>query len=176
MKYLLLPGFSEKNKKWTEEVKNEFVKFGIAFEVVEWNHWESGNDEDFELREEVNQVVEMLEKGDRHEGLVILAKSIGSLVAVNIVHNFSERIEKLLLMGIPYRSLSESAKKAFEVLGSLPPEIVKVLQNSQDPLGSYKSVKEFVSSIDPEIEVKMLLREDHYYPFNEVMMKLIRDI
>lgn len=174
MKYLLLPGFSEKNKGWAESVKAEFEKFGIHFDVIEWSHWQSGKEQDFELEDEVNRIVKKIVAEDKKEGLIILAKSIGSLVAINIVHNFPERIEKFVLMGIPYSSLSESAKKAFEVLKSIPPEIVKVMQNSQDPLGSYKSVKEFISAIDPAIEVKMLLREDHLYPFSDVVLNFVR--
>ncbi len=171
MRYILFPGFSENNKKWGEELKKEFEKFEINLEVMEWDHWDTGREEDFELEHEVDKAMKIIGKDE----LTIIAKSIGSLVAVNIVHNMPEKVKRIVIMGVPYSSLSDKAQEAYYSLKKLPASKIKVMQNSQDTHGSFKEVRTFIGNIMPEIETVMLLRDDHYYPFNETLMRFVKE-
>lgn len=171
MKYFILPGFSEKNKEWAYEIKTELDTNGVENAVVEWEHWTSGVESDFDFAHEGEKIVK--EIGDTQVG--IIAKSVGSILATKLLKSIPGKISKLALMGIPLKSLTENDKSGFSFLKDFPAENIKIFQNSQDPYGSFKEVREFIGGINEEIEVVMLLRDDHHYPVNEVLLNFVKE-
>lgn len=171
MKYLILPGFSEKNKVWAYEVRDELEKVGVTSEVIEWDHWASGVEADFDFKREGEKVLKEVGNGD----FGIIAKSIGSVLTSRLLKVFFERCARLVLLGIPLKSFTEKDKESFEIFKNFPSEKLLVFQNSQDPYGSYKEVREFMRSLNPKITVTMLLRDDHNYPINDILLNFVKE-
>lgn len=165
MKTIILPGYSEHNREWAYEIKKEM---GLDEVVVhEWGHWVQGS---FSLEKELERVIEEISKiREIRDGKInIIAKSVGTSVAMYLLQEVSKQINKLVLCGIPINGFSEERKELFRT--SLPrfnAEKMIVFQNSKDNLGSFAKVERFVHSIDPKIKVVEKPRSDHHYPYPE---------
>lgn len=166
MKYILLPGLSPKNKDWAYELKSDFKTQDLELIVVEWNHWE-GEQRSFSISFEKENVLRMLKGVDDY---TIIAKSVGTRLASFMIEEELLNPALVIFMGIP--SQNEIYKKA---LGKLDPSKIKVIQNDRDPLGSFEEVEKFVATINPEIEVLEGERNDHNYPYGELILDLIKN-
>lgn len=161
MKTLILPGYSLKNSEWASDIAD---RLGGEAEVHEWQHWAKGS---FSLPRELSTIHE--EIGD--EKVNILAKSVGTRVAMSLLIYIPDQIEKLVLCGIPTRGTSASAKENYSPLSKINPEKVLVFQNTKDPLAGYKDIKRFVGSINSEIKVVEMPHSDHSYPYPDEFRK-----
>ncbi len=164
MKTLIFPGFSLKNKDWAYEMKKD-LNPNFPSEVVEWEHWTSGNT-DFAnwtewLEKETPKV--LMEIGD--EQINVLAKSIGTLVAMNILKTKPNQINKLFICGIPLNDIEKDDKLSYKVLKDFPREKIVCIQNENDNHGSFNEAKKFLDSINPNIKIISKPRNDHDYPY-----------
>lgn len=164
MKILIFPGFSLKNKDWAYEMKKALDP-KLQTEVVEWEHWSSGNT-DFAnwnewLEKETPRVLSQIGK----EQFNILAKSIGTLVAMDILKMKPNLINKLFICGIPLNDIEENDKGSYKMLKNFPQEKVICVQNENDNHGSFSETKEFLCSINPNIKIISKSRDDHDYPY-----------
>lgn len=154
----ILPGYSAKNKDWAMEIA-EKIKLDHEIRPVFWEHWENPQKN---LRPKIaaQDIIDIL-KGGRAN---IIAKSVGTLVALYVVSEIPDKIEKMVLCGIP--SVSENRLKIFrESIKDFPPEKIVVFQNSKDPLGNFSEVRLFMQKINPKIKVIEMPRSDHNYPY-----------
>jgi pimeloyl-ACP methyl ester carboxylesterase len=174
MRTFILPGFSLKNRDWAYQIKEALVS-KLPVEVVEWEHWNSGNT-DFAswaewLKRETSRVLNQIGE----EKVNILAKSAGTLVAMNVLKTKPSLINKLLLCGIPIRDVSEGDKVMYEMLKNFSGDKVICIQNENDNHGNFREVKEFLDSINPEIEIVSKPRDDHEYPYPDEFMKFLSE-
>lgn len=169
MKELILPGYSIKNKGWAYALAEQLHEH--KFGVIEWSHW-SVEGSKFSALDETKKLVSQLQKED---SVVIVAKSVGTLVCVLALPSVSQRVEKLVLLGIPLRDLDLSDRMAYCELDSFPQQRLLVIQNSQDNHGTYQEVAEFLAQIDPGIKVISKGRTDHEYPYPEEIGEFLRD-
>lgn len=153
MKTLILPGFSLPNKEWAERIAGQLP----GAEVVYWKHWEGGQ---AQLQTEHRRIAEMLGEGGN-----IIAKSIGTLVGMNLVREFPKAVKKMVLCGVPVNDLSEEDKRAYEVLAGMPAGEVLVIQNESDPHGSYAQIQAFLQKINPNLTIVSKSRSDHEYDY-----------
>lgn len=161
MKTLILPGNSLGNKKWAEEL-------AIPDKIVwNWAHWETGVDADIDVDYEVNKIF------TEYNGQIfkILAKSIGSLVLMRLF-KLGFLSDKFILCGIPLKVIRERGVESdYQFISKYIPEIV--VQNSNDPLGSFTEVSEFIHSINPNITVISKEAENHSYPYVDEFKKFL---
>ena len=161
MRVLILPGYSEKNKDWAEAAS----KFVDGSEVFYWSHWEGKGD--FSVDGEVERLVEQLKS---EKEVYVLAKSVGTLVAVRLAYETGGAVKKMVLCGIPTEDLSEG-RGDFDAYRRVLPDYSKedclIIQNKDDYHGSHASVEKFVHEINPGLSVISKDRDDHDYPFYE---------
>lgn len=164
MKTIILPGFSPQNRDWANEVKDSLKSEAY---IHEWKHWETGENKDFDLQKESRKVIELI--GDNE--IKIIAKSIGTLIAAGILPEIHNKLEKLILCGIPVNDLSEDELKAYDNLTILDPNKIIVIQNKDDNHGTLAQVQELLRNLNIEIREKP--RDDHHYPYYEDFKKIL---
>lgn len=163
MKTIILPGYSPRNKVWADEVKKNLE--GEAF-VHEWEHWKGGA---MSVKRELERM--MAEVGT--EELSIIAKSVGTRVAMQFLLRKTNKIEKIILCGIPTVS-DENAQLFIQALENFPPKNIIVFQNEKDPFATSKEVKEFMGKANSEISVIGKPANTHDYPYFEDFEDFLR--
>jgi len=156
MQILVLPGFSLANKDWAYEAKKQL---GNEVLVHEWKHWQTGNDSDFKMSQEIASV--LAEIGSQKVN--VLAKSIGTCVAVQMLAKW--QAEKVILCGIPTGIFEKNEGYYEEALANFPVEKIVIFQNENDPFGKYLEIKDLVTKINSQIKIVKSPRADHNYPY-----------
>ena len=148
MKIIAIPGMSPGNKESIEEMANGLrVNFDDVL-TWHWPHWETGVDSDFNPDLEANKIINIIS-----EPVYIVAKSIGTFVAMKILQSKSSLVHKLILNGIPMKGLSNDDKKLYQSqLTTFDPHKLLVLQNQNDHWGSFEEVKEFLQTSSAEFQ------------------------
>lgn len=160
METIILPGFSQKNKVWAEETKSSLKEIGEV-SIVYWDHWQTGSAEPGWLENETKKLINYIQ--DRQVN--ILAKSIGTAVAMGVVSQKPDSINKVILCGIPVADFTSGDEKRYEPLKYLPSDKCLCIQNESDNHGSYLEVKRFLRSINPNVNIISKPRSDHEYPY-----------
>lgn len=157
MKTLILPGYSLTNRDWAEQTAKEISV--VSPEVIYWRHWETGAVKDGWKEEVAEEIVA------RDENINILAKSVGTMVAMEILKTHSALVNRLILCGIPINGFLVGDDEKFRVLSRYPEQSLIIFQNENDNLGSFADVERFIHSINLNIEVVSRPRSDHDYPY-----------
>lgn len=162
MKTIILPGYSPTNKPWALKAKN---KLEIKDEVIvhEWKHWR-GILKGMNVSYEVKSILKKI-SGRK---VNIIAKSVGTRVAMVIASENFNLINKIILCGIPTKGKSKSAVEIYTLgLKNINPENVICIQNNKDPFANFAVVDQFIKFINPLIKTVKKPRSDHNYPFFE---------
>lgn len=164
MKTLIFPGFSLKNKDWAYEMKKA-LDSKLQTEVVEWEHWTSGRTDFANWTEWVEKEKPRVLRQIGETQVNILAKSIGTLIAMNILKTKPNLINKLFISGIPLNDIEENDKESYKVLRDFPNDRTICIQNENDNHGSFDETKKFLDFINPNIKIISKPRDDHDYPY-----------
>lgn len=166
MKTIILPGYSLSNRDWAEVVAKK-MKLGHKVLVHYWKHWETGA-KNLSLKKEVETILKEI---GSHK-VNILAKSVGTMVAMQTLLKTKKQVKKIILCGIP--TVSEERKRLFQkALVSFPEDKIICFQNRKDPWATYNEVKEFMRQVNPKISVIEKSRSDHHYPYPEDFKKFL---
>jgi predicted alpha/beta hydrolase family esterase len=169
MKIIILPGLSIGNKESVEIIATGLKeKFD---DVLAWNwpHWVTGVDTDFNADAEATKLINLIT-----EPVYIVAKSVGTFVAMKVLQSKSNLVPKLVLNGIPMKGLSDDDKKMYQSqLTNLDPKKLLVIQNQNDHWGKYDEVKDFMNAINPKINVVSKPRDDHSYLYVEDYIRFL---
>lgn len=156
----ILPGFSPSNKNWTDEVAKN-LKIDGEIRPVYWDHW-TNPDSTLKPKVKAQDVVDIAMK----EQVNIVAKSVGTLIAVYVAGLIPAQINKIILCGIP--SVSEKRLAIYkETLGKIQPDKVLVFQNTTDPFASFNEVRSFINKVNSGIKVIEKPLNSHDYPYFE---------
>ena len=165
MKTIILPGYSLHNKAWALEIKKS-LSFKQSVLVHEWQHWQLGGA--LHPKHEIGKILKEIGR----DKVNLIAKSVGTMVAMHLLAEIPEQINKIILCGLP--SVSEERKKLFTAsLSDFDSKKIVVYQNIKDPLGSYAEVKDFMNAVNPKIKVIEKPRSDHHYPYFEDFKKFL---
>ncbi len=154
MQTLILPGYSSINKSWVDEVTNNLKLDGIIRPFY-WMHW-SDESSRFDPKEKAELIVKHL----KDDNVRIIAKSIGTLVACNLISLIPDQVTKIILCGVPVRDISKEDFDKIKEVCSLYKNKITIIQNINDPHGTFEDVKEFGKVIPKE-------SSDHNYPYYE---------
>jgi predicted alpha/beta hydrolase family esterase len=170
---IIIPGFSEKNKEQVDSYAAYVEEKGYKTVKVYWPHWESGDSSKFDKHAEVLRIKNII--NDVKDGeIVIVAKSVGTLIASEILKTIDKRIvRRVVLVGLPLQWNDERSSEEYqyyEALNELDPAIVTIIQAKNDPYCSYVKVERFVREImkNKKIEIVGINRDDHEYPVESV--------
>jgi len=159
MKTIILPGYTLRNKDWAEEAKKE-MDLDHKIIVHEWDHW-TGN-KSMSIKRELNSIFNEIDDEDFN----ILAKSVGTRVAMYLIPLIKSKIKKMILCGIPTKGLVENTKILYSGgINCLNPKNILCIQNSKDPLASYKDVVKFIGSVNSHIKIMEMPSRSHNYPY-----------
>ena len=159
MKTIILPGYSFHNKDWALEIKKSF-SFRQSVLVHQWQHWQLGGA--LRPKYEIGKVLKEIGR----DKVNLIAKSVGTMIAMKVLSEIGGRVNKIILCGIP--SVSDERKKLFvtSLLG-FPAENIICFQNTKDPFAAFDEVKKFMSQVNSKIKVIKKERSDHNYPYFE---------
>lgn len=138
MNALLLPGNSPRHEAWIERLRAAVAPQFDATITQHYRHWQTGEpqaDRAYELHVAATSVEDF-------DDYLIIAKSVGTFIAVEGTARGVLKPSKLILLGLP-------------LFGDLPHELfvawmhdlkvpVTVIQNTSDPLGSFRQIKDLV--------------------------------
>jgi predicted alpha/beta hydrolase family esterase len=189
MKTIILPGYSEHNRDWAYQIKQEMSLPDVV--VHEWKHWQpaqtSGSENSlvrrrasgsarpkgsFSMKFELSE----LEK-EAKEKVNIIAKSVGTRVAMEFVIKNPKKVNKLILCGIPVRWQPDDAKPIPEHyrkgLNLLDPNQIVIFQNKKDPFCAHEKLKDMIKKINKNIKIYEKPRSDHNYPYPSDFKKFL---
>jgi hypothetical protein len=159
--YLVLHGFSLKNKDEAEAIASAIKLKGEEVYLHKWRHWESESAK-WDPIEEIKRI-----KPNIKQPINIVAKSIGTFVACALLLEFTP--QKLLLMGIPINDLSAEELNVYFNLGKL--KTFNVVQNSKDTHGSSTQVENLLSGLNYKLIIKEA--DNHSYLYIEDILNLL---
>lgn len=163
---LILPGFSLHNKDWAEEVKKNIQ----SSEVIYWPHWEGADLDPDWTKLEAEKIITKI--GDKK--INIIAKSIGTVVAVNLIILIPNQINKIIFNGIPLTDVSNKYEEDYDILSSVSENNFVCFQNENDPLGSFENAKAFLGNINSNLKIISKLRDDHEYPYFDDFVEFLK--
>lgn len=154
MQILILPGFSDTNKEWVDGVAQN-LKVSETIRPFYWMHWSDSNSK-FDVEEKAQLIVKHI-KGDR---IKIIAKSIGTLIALKLLSLIPDQVEKIVLCGLPINDLKPEEVEFVKMMSVNNKDKVTIIQNSNDPHGTFEQVKDFG-------DVFLKESDNHEYPYFE---------
>jgi len=167
MKTIVLPGYSERNKEWADEVADFLGGKGIDCYTHYWSHWKNGGS--LATKKEIKKILKILEDGNVN----IIAKSAGVMVAMNLVPEIEGRVNKIIFCGIASVAKEERKDLLRGVLDAVPVENILCIQNENDKYVTYSEALKFYNSVEPGLKVISKPRSDHNYPFFEDFLEFL---
>jgi predicted alpha/beta hydrolase family esterase len=166
----ILPGFSPKNEEWAAGVQRDLEKIAPVT-IVRWPHWDTQKTEASWLESEADKIVQRINDGR----VTIIAKSVGTLVAMEVLRSKSAKVDKLILCGVPIAGFQEGDDRRFEVLADFDSNNVTAFQNEEDPHGKPEQIEALLKQVNPNIEVQSKPRNDHEYPYSADFIAFISE-
>ena len=178
MKTIILPGYSEHNRVWAEEIAEKLTANGLQTTVHYWRHWpstspsatSSGSSDSgsssgsFSLKYEIKKI---LEEVGKEEKINIIAKSVGVYVALNLIPRITSQVKKVILCGIASVAGEDRKGLVKTVLSKIPTENILCIQNENDKFVPFVEAEKFYHSVEPKLKVISKPRSDHHYPYLE---------
>ncbi|MFH1970820.1 MAG: alpha/beta hydrolase [Patescibacteria group bacterium] len=165
MKTIILPGFSAHNKEWTDDLKKN-LKLSHQIEIIDWEHWKSGGG--LKLKKEMEKIDRIVEK----DKFNIIAKSVGTMVALRAIDKYKKQVNKVILCGIP--SISDKRMDIFKsLIKDFDHNNIICFQNSFDPFVSFKDLKSKIHKINSKITVSEKSAKNHDYYYFEDFQKFL---
>lgn len=169
METIVLPGYSLKNKAWAEEVQT-FLNPKFPTTVVNWTHWETGNAESGWIEKEAEKIVGLIQ----NKQVNIVAKSIGTAVAMEVLKLKPGSVDRVILCGVPVRDFEKGDEIFYEPLRTFSEGKILCIQNSDDPHGSYTEAEKFLHSINSRLVIISKPRSDHEYPYTDDFINFLQ--
>lgn len=157
MNALLLPGNSPRHAEWVEDLRSALLPGLAVVKTQQYRHWRTGE-------ERADVAYETAEAKDNASGLdpyVIVAKSIGTVIAVKGVADGVLAPTKLILLGVPIRG-GTTVDEFLGWLSSITTTVV-IVQNTADPLGSFADVRTAFEKAGPHVSFVELTGTTHDY-------------
>jgi predicted alpha/beta hydrolase family esterase len=164
---LILPGFSKHGEKWIAYLESN-LKVDHKVKSVKWEHWKAGGG--IKLKKELEKIERIIGK----DKFNIIAKSVGTMVCLNVIKFYPTKVNKIIFCGIP--SVGEKRLELMkESLGKIKSENLLFVQNTFDPFVKSKDLQETLKEINKDFKVtqKEAKNHDYYYveDFNKFLMR-----
>jgi len=157
MKLLILPGFSPSNKDWTSYLKTKLKSSYDVF-AIDWIHWNLGGG--LKLKEEMKKIRKIVVE----DNFNMIAKSVGTMVAMKVLSEYKDKVNKIILCGIPTINYKRMNLMRDSLKGFDPKKII-CFQNSKDPFVAYNDLTKEMRKMDKKIKVieKEARNHDYFY-------------
>ena len=160
MDLLLLAGNSIHNKEWIHTVKKILSPLFKKSLVHEYAHWQNG-ELDIDLEAELKSLDLELKSSDSY---YIFAKSVGSILTLKGMDSGQLKPLKVVIAGLPLGLIKESVVFFNKWLENNKVPLL-IIQNTNDPLGSFLEVKKYLQELNLgfEYEIIEVPGDDHSY-------------
>lgn len=160
MNIIGLPGRNLETEAWMQELLAS-LDLGTP-EVLHYRHWDDGGDPD------VPTEARRLEGGTAD---LVIAKSMGTLVAASAYDSFGFVPSRAVLIGCPVAHLPPEAHKRYRQLAERVPTLL--IQQRDDLTGSYDALAAIVAGCACARAVE-IPGADHVYPDLAELVEIIR--
>lgn len=162
---IILPGFSEHNKEWSDALKKS-LGLSHPVEAINWEHWKLGGG--LKLKIEIEKIDKIVGK----DKFNIIAKSVGTMVAAKVLTIYKRQVNKIIFCGIP--TISKKRMDLFESsIKDFNSKNIICFQNSSDPFVSFKELKREINRIDNNILIIEKQAKNHDYYYSEDFRKFL---
>jgi hypothetical protein len=159
MNLLLFGGNSQRNKEWIYSVKEALSDSFLTCLVHEYDHW-NGKGEFIDFEAELIKIkAEVKDLGE----YMVFAKSVGTVLTLMAIKAGILNPTKCLFVGLPLKLILEDK---IDLPGLLRANkvTVQILQNTQDPTGSYQEVASYIENLDlAQVKVYETIGDTHSY-------------
>ena len=165
MNVLILGGHGDHNSKWVRQVAGVFQLRGHAVTFLDYRHW--GGKEPADKAYELDQAVRLagLFNGD----YIIVAKSLGTVIAVLGIQSGRLRPARCVFCGFPLKGVLDAREQI--QLDMLPP--TTFIQHEFDPWGAASDVTEYVRRYgNSSAQVEALPGSSHEYDELDYLMRV----
>jgi predicted alpha/beta-hydrolase family hydrolase len=167
MKYIYLPGYSLKNLDELEAITGILTQNNYDTLVYKWRHWSDEN-EKWDPDYDAGKIIQASQ--DSNE-ITIIAKSLGTHIAVKLADKIRDKVKLIILMGIPINDLDDGEKSDYiKTLTGLNIPIY-LIHNRKDNHGSLHQVQELLKAVRYDLIIKE--SDDHRYNYPEDVLKII---
>ncbi len=143
MHILLLGGNSPRHYQWIRELETVLVAAGHTVVLHDYAHWATGAS-----LADINAEIERLKGSIDSEGdYVVIAKSIGTVIAALAINQGVLHPQKCLLLGTPITGIAGDTPAFAPSLAALPRTVF--VQNEYDPYGSAETLNTFLHTYHP---------------------------
>lgn len=169
MQVLILPGFSQKNKRWAQDL-SRFLS--PQFEAIfhSWKHWESSKNAVFSPESELKLIRTQLESNQVSH---VIAKSIGTYVLALGLPELQPFIKKILLCGVPVNDLSVEERGIYKNYRSHPKSDIICFQNNLDSHGSAADLMSLFELTKLDIPLRTFEADTHDYPYYKEIVNFL---
>jgi hypothetical protein len=159
---IILPGNSVKNRTWGEVMRDHYGPLFASVTLLEYEHWETGAPQiDFDV--ELQKLAERNTPLFAEHEIVVMAKSVGSLLTFVAIRDGVIAPKKCVFFGIPF---DLAAKDIFAEDWS-PVESFAVpalaFHNVSDPTADYRFTAATLAHYAPGIKLVTTNESDHWY-------------
>jgi|GEM_PF-5504996 len=170
MIHVYLPGYSTKNLEEAESISKVISKAKLQVYARKWDHW---FDETlpFGLERERDLLIKVLQNF-KGQGYGLIAKSVGSLLALEVMQAYGRAPKYLLVMGIPTKDMSAIEFATYnQVLKSYAGPIT-FIRNSADEVCPKDAADKLFEGVT--YTYKEQPAEDHRYNYPDLILEIIK--
>lgn len=143
MKVLILGGNSPRHKQWIRELGDTLGVAGHEVTLQNYLHWDTG-DKNVAIDYEISQAAAAMRKQSDY---VIIAKSVGTVIATLGIARGELHPSKCLLLGVPFGGIAGRMPEFTPSLSKLPSTVF--IQNDNDPYGSAAGLSDILAAAHP---------------------------
>lgn len=167
MKIINLNGYSTKNIEDGELISKFLTDKGLKVYNHRWSHWDNPETYmDFEVE------IDRIFKEINGEEFIVVAKSIGSVVAATLISQYNLLPKKILLMGLPGLEELYDRTYAYNKAFSNREIPITIIQNNQDPVGGPNN---FSKMLKFKYELIVTEGDTHRYVYPGKIFEIISD-
>ena len=161
MKIVMLPGYDQTNIAWLSSAKFDLLPKLPEKQLFHYRHWEDDSVK-FDPQSEVERFME--QSGDGHNTLLI-AKSVGVLLALIANYSYHYRPDAAIFMGTPVKqNRIEYLDKNFTELVRKADFPILFIQQLSDRLCSYANLEKILNRCAKwNLLVEPITGQDHLY-------------
>jgi hypothetical protein len=159
MNLLLLSGNSVRNKPWIHDVDDRLSRHFDKTLVHHYAHWDSGA-EFINFDDELSSVAD---EATDFQPYAIFAKSVGSVLTIRGIAEGKLKPKAVVVTGLPLKVIQENNLPVIEWLIKVDIPML-IIQNENDPLGSYEEVSAYTkNSANSYVSTMVLPGDSHEY-------------
>lgn len=170
MNVLVLGGNSPHHYQWVRDVAHTLERKGHTVLLHDYKHWKTGA----HMASILDEVADVSAQMSGRSGYVVIAKSIGTVIATLAIASGGLHPSRCILLGVPYKGIAGETKTFLPSLPALPRTVF--IQNEHDPFGDAEGLDALLESSHPSTYDLVVMdgNSTHDYTDYELLEKMLR--